>query len=522
MLILRWSTRLICSSNLIKTRIHFFSTTVSKQFDNPFTDHKSLTYKMPSNGENSSELSPSQMVDNARRAFATDITKDVAFRREQLEKLDNMLVTNENVLAEAIKQDLRKPYFEAILTEIEFVRNEIHAVLNDLESWAKPQKVSKSLMTLFDSVYLHPEPYGVTLIIGAWNYPLMLTLCPVVGAIASGNTVIIKPSELSSATAKVLAALIPRYLDQDCYQVFLGGPQETAELVKQKFDYIFYTGSSRVGKLIYLEAAKNLTPVTLELGGKSPLYFDDSADNNLAAIRRLVWGKFVNNGQTCVAPDYILCSRKVQASLLKQLPQVIEEFYSNDVKNHDDYGRIININHFKRIVKLMEDNKGKIVIGGNYDEKELFIEPTVMSNVSPDDSIMQDEIFGPILPIVVVDSADDAIQFINNREKPLSLYIFSKNQSIVDKFSQKTSSGAISVNDCLIHLSVDSLPFGGVGNSGIGRYRGKFSFDTFTHYKSVLHRGYNFILEALGSHRYPPYTPRSMTFMSLLTRKRWF
>ncbi|XP_015785288.1 aldehyde dehydrogenase, dimeric NADP-preferring [Tetranychus urticae] len=474
---------------------------------------------MPENGENST---PSQLVATARRAYASDITKDVAFRREQLEKLDTMLVTNESVLAEAIKQDLRKPYFEAIITEIEFVRNEIHAILNNFESWAKPQKVSKSLMTLFDSVYLHPEPYGVALIIGAWNYPLMLTLCPMIGAIASGNTIIVKPSELASATSKALAALIPRYLDKDCYQVFLGGPEETKNLIKEKFDYIFYTGSSRIGKLIYLEAAKHLTPVTLELGGKSPLYYDDSADENPAAIMRLVWGKYVNNGQTCVAPDYVLCSKKVQNSLIKQLPQVIEEFYSDDPKTHKDYGRIININHFKRLVKLIEDNKSKIVFGGNYDEQELYIEPTVMANVSPNDSIMQDEIFGPILPIVIMDSVEDAIEFINNGEKPLSLYIFSKNQSIVDKISQKTSSGSICVNDCLIHLSVDSLPFGGVGNSGIGRYRGKFSFETFTHYKSVLHRGYNFILEALGSHRYPPYTPRSLTLMSLLTRKRWF
>ena len=292
----------------------------------------------------------------------------------------------------------------------------------------------------------------------------------------------VKPSELSPVTAKLLFDLLPKYLDKDCYQVVLGDAEETKQLLKERFDYIFFTGSNKVGRCVHQSAAQHLTPTTLELGGKSPLYVDDSVPDMEIAWRRILWAKMINAGQTCVAPDYLLCTEKVKKSLIQYAPIILKQFFGPDAKKSTDLGRIVSDRHFDRLEKLL--GSGKIVFGGDKDKNERYISPTILTDVSPTDPVMCEEIFGPILPVIVVKDADQAIKFINSREKPLTLYVFSTIKDVIDKFLNETSSGSVCANDAMIHLVVDELPFGGVGNSGIGAYHGKTSFDTFTHQKS--------------------------------------
>lgn len=424
-------------------------------------------------------------ISRARRAFDSGITKNVQFRKSELRSLYLFLEENQSVIISALNEDLCKPEFETIVSEIDFVMNDIRSALHNIDDYVEEKPVGKSLVTLFDDSFIHNEPYGVVLVIGAWNYPIQVALSPLVGAIAAGNAAILKPSELAPATAKMLYELLPKYLNQDCYHVVLGDAEETSKLLQIKFDYIFFTGSLRIGKIIHQAAATNLTPATLELGGKSPLYIDDSVPNLEMAWRRVLWGKMINAGQTCVAPDYVLCTEKVEKFLVKYSIKILNEFYGSKPKSSKDFTRIINDRHFERLLKLL--NSGKAVVGGDYDKESRYIAPTILTGVSSDDKIMQEEIFGPILPIVNIKNVDEAIKFINARDKPLTLYIFSNERQTINRFLNETSSGSVCANDAVMHLTVDTLPFGGVGASGFGAYHGKYSFDTFSHPKAGQH-----------------------------------
>ncbi|XP_050501792.1 aldehyde dehydrogenase, dimeric NADP-preferring isoform X1 [Diabrotica virgifera virgifera] len=460
-----------------------------------------------------SDKNPEQVVNTARNAFNSGKTRSLDFRLKQLKAFIRLLDENTPQICDALNKDLRKNKIEAVLMEIGVVKKDINYFLKNLRELEKPVRPDKEVANIMDSVFIKHDPYGVVLIMGAWNYPITLSLQPVAGAIAAGNCVLLKPSEVAPATSKFLAEYIPKYLDTEAYQVFEGGVAETTELLKQRFDYILYTGSSAVGKIILEAAAKHLTPVTLELGGKSPVYLDKSADLEVA-VKRLLWGKCANSGQTCIAPDYLLCSKDLQEKVVQIAKKVIKEFFGENVKASPDYGRIINDRHFKRIVALLKD--ANIAFGGDYDPSERFISPTILTNVKSSDPVMQEEIFGPILPIVNVESAYDAIQFINSREKPLALYIFSNNKKDVDQILNNTSSGGVCVNDTIMHIVTLSLPFGGVGNSGMGSYHGKYSYETFVHKKSVLHKNLGYIGELLSSAKYPPYTTGKLRYLQLL------
>lgn len=442
-------------------------------------------------------------ISTAQNAFKSGRTRSLEYRKTQLNAVMHLLEENTHEIIHAMHEDLRKSVRETIGAEIGFLKNEIKFLLSNLKNWSEPEKVlEKSTQNSLGDAYIYRDPYGVVLVIGAWNYPLLLSLAPALGAIAAGNCVIIKPSEIAPASAELIAKLIPKYLDQECYQVFLGGVVETTELLQNRFDYVFFTGSTTVGKIVHQAAAKFLTPTTLELGGKSPVYIDNSADIGLVA-KRVMWGKCFNAGQSCIAPDYVLCSRDVQENFLKAAEKVLKEWYGKEVKQSPELGRIVNDNHFKRILRLIGDSK--IALGGDCDSTERFISPTILIDVKPTDPIMQEEIFGPVLPILNVNDANEAISFINTREKPLALYVFSDDLEVADLFLKNTSSGNVLVNDTILHFSVPSLPFGGVGSSGIGSYHGKLTFDTFVHKKGVLVRNFSKEGEELTTFRYPSF-----------------
>ncbi|XP_049599641.1 aldehyde dehydrogenase family 3 member A2b [Syngnathus scovelli] len=442
-----------------------------------------------------------QVVAAARRAFETGRSRCLEHRVRQLKNLQRFLTERRDDIAQAIKKDLNKSPLVVQMYETLGLEEEIGLAIRKLKEWAAPRPVEKNLMTVSDTVYVKAEPLGLVLIIGAWNYPWAVTLQPLVGAIAAGNAAIIKPSEVCVHTAKVMDELLPLYLDKELYPVVTGGVPETQELLRQKFDHIFYTGNSAVGKVIMAAAAEHLTPVTLELGGKSPCYIDSKCDVTIAC-RRVAWGKFTNCGQTCIAPDYILCEPAIQQRVIQELQKAIKEFYTDNPKTCPDYGRIINQRHFKRIISMMEDST--IAVGGDTDEEDCFIAPTVLRDVKPDAKVMQEEIFGPLLPILTVDGLDEAIRFINKGEKPLALYIFSNDDKVIKKMRDETSSGGLLANDCLVHFSVNSLPFGGVGNSGMGSYHGKHTFDQLSHLRGCLIKALK--MEGMNNMRYPPHT----------------
>uniref|UniRef100_A0A8D2B7N5 Aldehyde dehydrogenase family 3 member A2 n=1 Tax=Sciurus vulgaris TaxID=55149 RepID=A0A8D2B7N5_SCIVU len=366
-------------------------------------------------------------VQQLRQAFRSGRSRPLRFRLQQLEALRRMVQECEKDILAAIAADLCKSEFNAYSQEVITVLGEIDLMLGNLHEWVTAKPVKKNLLTMLDEAYVQPEPLGVILIIGAWNYPFVLTMQPLVGAIAAGNAVIIKPSELSENTSKILAKLLPQYLDQDLYAVVNGGVEETTELLKQRFDHILYTGNAAVGKIVMEAAAKHLTPVTLELGGKSPCYIDKDCDLDIVC-RRITWGKYMNCGQTCIAPDYILCEASLQNQIVQKIKETVKEFYGENIKESPDYERIINLRHFKRIRSLLEGQK--IAFGGETDEATRYIAPTILTDVDPETRVMQEEIFGPVLPIVPVKNADEAINFINEREKPLALYVFSHNNEV--------------------------------------------------------------------------------------------
>ncbi|KAL4224793.1 Aldehyde dehydrogenase 3 member B1 [Mactra antiquata] len=458
----------------------------------------------------------SKIVEGIRKVFKSGRTKDIEWRRGQLMAMLKMLDEHRDKFIGALKTDLNKSRFESSVMEVDFARNDLISCLNSLASWVEPEKVSKGIINIMDKAYIRKEPYGVALIMGAWNYPIQLTLCPMIGAIAAGNCIVLKPSEISAASAKLLEDLMPKYFDNECIRCINGGVPETTALLKERWDYIFYTGNSMVGKIIMRAAAEHLTPVTLELGGKSPVYVDNDVDLGIVA-NRIMWGKCTNAGQTCIAPDYIMCTKQTQDALVEKMKSTLNNFYPDGPAKSEDYPRIVNDRHFQRVKKLMTGS-GKVAIGGDSDETQRYISPTVLTDVKFADPIMQDEIFGPVLPIVPVRNEDEAIQHILDGEKPLSMYVYSQNQSLVDKMTESCSSGGFVSNDCLLHAGVPTLPFGGVGNSGMGAYHGQFSFNTFSHKRACLEKKLK--MEGVNSLRYPPFTSKKENSVAWLTKKK--
>lgn len=450
-----------------------------------------------------------EIVKAQHKFFDSNLTKDVKYRIEQLKKIKFLLKKNEPLLYEAIYNDFGKSEFETYMAELSLVYHETNQFIKKIKSWSRSKRVASGLANFPAKSYIMPEPLGNVLVIGAWNYPFQLSLLPAITAIAAGNTVVIKPSELPSNTSRVMADIINPNFPPEFFCVVEGGVKETTELLEQKFDKIFFTGSIPVGRIVYQAAAKNMTPVTLELGGKSPTFV--LADCNLKmTAKRLVWGKFINAGQTCVAPDYILVERAIKEKFIKALINELKDYPKEADEQTSHYLQIINEKNFDRLVSLIDEDK--VCYGNNQDREQRFISPTIMHNVSFTDKVMEDEIFGPILPIIEFDDLNDAIQRVKERPKPLSCYIYSKNRRKINKILMEISFGGGAVNDSVMHLSNSRLPFGGVGFSGIGSYHGKYGFDTFTHYKSILQKA-NWFESAV---KYAPYSKLKLKLIKFL------
>ena len=442
-----------------------------------------------------------------RELFNSQKTKSLNYRKIYLEKLKEVLIKNEDLLYEAIYQDFGKSKFDTFTTEISFVLKDIDYFLKNLKSLSKPKRMRTNLANQLGSSKIHSDPLGCTLVIGAWNYPYQLSLSPMVAALAAGNTCILKPSEMAENSMKAMAKIINENFPKEYLFVAEGGVEEITEILKLKFDKIFFTGSPKVGQIIYEAAAKHMTPVVLELGGKSPAIVTSSANFEVAA-KRIVWGKFLNAGQTCVAPDYILVDEKVKDSFLDSLKSYIQKFNYQPGSEH--YTRIINDRNFERLVKLIDQEK--IFYGGKTDASIKYIEPTILQNVTWDDAVMQEEIFGPILPVLTFKNFNEALLQIAEHEKPLSAYLFTDDSEEKENFVSKISFGGGCINDVVMHLSNDNIPFGGVGNSGIGNYHGKFGFEAFSHQKAILDRA------TWGEPhlKYPPYTDKKLGWIKKL------
>lgn len=441
------------------------------------------------------------IVSGLHYIFGQGITRPPSWRRQQLERLRALLVERGPEFEEALRQDLGKSGTESQLTEIGFLVSEIDHALEGLSSWMRVRRVNVPLALQPASGKVVPEPLGVALIIAPWNYPLMLALSPLIGAIAAGNCAVVKPSELAPATAELIGRLVGDTLDRRAIAIVQGGVAETTALLAERFDHIFYTGNGRVGRIVARAAAEHLTPITLELGGKSPVYVDDSVPLAEAATR-IVWGKFMNAGQTCVAPDYVLGTPETLARLAPLLTRAVQELYGSAPRRNPDYGRIVNDAQFERLVGYLGD--GEIVTGGDHDAADRFIAPTVLAGVSPDSPVMRDEIFGPILPLVAVADLDQALKFVTARDKPLAAYVFSDDAAVRARWVRETSSGALGFGVPVLHLSVPELPFGGVGASGMGAYHGELSFRVFSHEKPVLSKPLR--PETLAATIMPPFT----------------
>jgi acyl-CoA reductase-like NAD-dependent aldehyde dehydrogenase len=399
----------------------------------------------------------------------------------------------------ALWTDLRRNTIEADWVDVKYMTSAINHALAHLRHWMTPLQISTPLVLTPSRAHVRFEPLGVGLIIGTWNYPVMLTLSPLVGAISGGNTAVIKPSEVAGATAELIARLIPEYMDSNAFSVVLGGVPETAALLEQQWDHIFYTGGAMVAKVVMTAAAKRLTPVVLELGGKNPTIVHSSANLRVAA-RRIAFGRCFNAGQTCTAPDYVLVFEDVATKFLRYLKDALLEFYGEDPQKSADYGRIVSFYHFDRLIRLL--TSGTIYYGGGHDRAERFIAPTVLVNVSPTCSAMQEELFGPILPVLEISDLQEALRFVNARPSPLGLYLFSEDRSTIEQILNSTTSGSVVVNDCTLQPIIHDLPFGGVGNSGMGKYHGEWGFRAYTNARGVL---YHSTAIDLGSFRYPPY-----------------
>ncbi|MBO1627865.1 aldehyde dehydrogenase [Bacillus arachidis] len=441
-----------------------------------------------------------QLIQEHKQFFHNDYTRSLQFRLEQLEKLKKSIRKYENEVLSALYQDLHKSEFEAYAAEIGFAFNSINFIMKYLKRWMKPQKVKTPMHFLPSKSYIIKEPYGTVLIIGPFNYPFQSLIEPLIGAIAGGNCVVLKPSENAPNVAAVINKIISETFDKQYIRVIEGDRETTSLLIHAPFDYIFFTGSVQVGKIVMEAAAKNLVPVTLELGGKAPAIVDETANLDIAA-KRIIWGKFINAGQSCIAPDYVIVHKSVKGKLISKMKEIITSFYGSDVLKSNDYGRIINERQFDRLISILEQDRNYIVFGGNSSRSHLYIEPTILEVNSWDAAAMKEEIFGPILPIMDYNDLNEVIHMVNNQPKPLALYVFTENKNVEKQVLGRITFGGGCVNDTMSHMANLHLPFGGVGNAGFGAYHGKHSFDAFTHRKSILKKSSRIELGLV----FPPY-----------------
>ncbi|OMF37786.1 aldehyde dehydrogenase [Paenibacillus sp. FSL H8-0548] len=443
--------------------------------------------------------------------FGQGHTLDVHFRIKQLQLLRQTILRYEKEINEALYKDLRKSELETYMTEIAIASNSIRHTIKQLKKWTKPEKVKTPLYLFPASSRIYSEPYGTILIISPFNYPFQLVIEPLIGAIAAGNCAIIKPSESTPHISALLSKMISEVFDPSYLCVIEGEKETTSLLIHAPVDYIFFTGSTAIGKIVMEAAAKNLVPVTLELGGKSPVIVDSSANLEIAA-KRIIWGKLLNTGQTCISPDYVLAHTNIKDQLIQKMKEVIQAFYGTTIQSNKDYARIVNERQFDRLASLLESDQAHIVFGGRTDRADLYIEPTLLADVSWNSASMADEIFGPILPIMAFKDLSEAIRSINARPKPLSLYLFTEDAAVEKKVMANVSFGGGCINDTIMHVSNPSLPFGGVGSSGIGAYHGKYSFDLFSHKKSILKKSTKLELGLV----FPPYAGKLKTIKKLL------
>lgn len=450
-----------------------------------------------------------RIVGSLRTAHDAGAAQPRQTRERQLQRLHDFLCDKEAAIGDALKRDLGKCFVEAYGSEIGFLKGEINHSLKRLEGWMKPRRVRAPLLVQPARSEIHSESLGVVLIIAPWNYPLHLTLAPLISALAAGNCAVLKPSELAPAMGDLMAKELPKYLDPQLVQVVQGGPSVTQELLAQRFDHIFFTGSGRVGRIVYAAAVKNLTPVTLELGGKSPVIVDKDVDLRVAS-RRIALGRFLNAGQTCVAPDYALVHEAVYEDFLCEVQGAVLEFFGKHPEKSDDFGRIVSESHLDRLLALLEGQQ--VVIGGQHARPTRYLAPTVLRDVSPEASVMKEEVFGPILPVLKVSGTDAAIDFINQRDRPLALYVFTASKSTADRVIASTRSGSVAVNQTVYQLAVPELPFGGIGESGFGSYHGHYGFLTFSHQKAVLRKPLSLDLRMF----YPPYVKAALPWLRRL------
>lgn len=425
------------------------------------------------------------MLEKQQQFFYSGQTRNYAFRRAMLKKLRDVISEFEDELYDALYKDLHKSKFESYSTEIGFTLEELRVTLRNLKEWMRPEKVSSGFVNFPARSYVAYEPLGTVLIIAPWNYPFQLLIAPLIGALAAGNTVILKPSEISSHTAGVLEKMLNTSFDEKFIHVVNGGVEVSQQLLQLKVNHVFFTGSSHVGKIVMQQAAKNMVPVTLELGGKSPCIVDKKVNIKLAA-KRIIWGKLINAGQTCIAPDYLLVHEDVKGELIAEMIKVIKRFYGEDPKQSNEYPRIISTANMERLEALIDG--AKIVYGGKIDKRENYFSPTILDEVQENQPVMQQEIFGPILPVISFTELNKALQLVNSMPHPLALYVFSNRKKVIDKVILEIPAGGVTVNDTLMHIANSKLPFGGVGNSGIGKYHGIYSFYTFSNAKSVMFR----------------------------------
>lgn len=430
--------------------------------------------------------------------FKSGKTREVAYRKETLKKLKKVIEKREDDICKALYDDFKKPKFESLVSETQFVLAEINHMLSKLNLWAKPKRVRASLGSFPSKDWIQFEPFGRVLVISPWNYPFMLAISPLIGAVAAGNTVILKPSELSSATSNILKDIINEAFDSQHVAVIEGGVEVSQKLLSIPWEYIFFTGSTRVGKIVYQSAAKHLTPVTLELGGKNPCIVDDSASISVAA-KRITWGKLLNAGQTCLAPDYVLVQHKVRKELVEEIKKTVQQFYGENVEESPYLARIATKNQYQRLKTMLKDEN--VIWGGQHNDTDQYIAPTLIDGPTFDSKVMEDEIFGPVLPIYGYNKTEEIQSYLTKFGKPLALYVFSKRKNFQREMMRDHSFGGGVINDCVIHIANKNMPFGGIGSSGFGGYHGEHSFNLFSHKKSIVKRPFIFDIPV----RYPPY-----------------
>ena len=427
-----------------------------------------------------------QLVAAQNDFFATQKTKEVAFRKKYLKKLQQEVLDQEDAVCDALYTDFKKPKFESLATETQLVLAELKHAIKNVKSWSEPNPVGASLLNFPSKEWIQPEPYGKVLVISPWNYPFMLTMSPLIGALAAGNTAILKPSEYSPNTSKIIAQIIRKVFPPEYVTVVEGGVEVSTELLAQKWEYIFFTGSTRVGKIVYQKAAEHLTPVTLELSGKNPCIVDATASISLAA-KRIAWGKLINAGQTCIAPDYILVHKSVKNALVDGLKANIAQFYGKNIEASNDFARITTNKHYEELKAMLKGQN--LLFGGSYNDEDQYLEPTLVDEPQKDSTIMEGEVFGPILPIISYEDESELDEYISRYPNSLAFYVFSNNKKFQKRMMRQYSFGGGTINDVVVHISNKDLPFGGVGQSGIGGYHGKYSFDLFSHHKSIVKRG---------------------------------